>query len=371
MMEINNAYLDKVEERHFSIAREKKALGAKIVGIYCAFTPKEIIAAAGAIPVALCSGSNESIPKAEEHLPRNLCPLVKASYGSAITERCPYFFMADILVADATCDGKKKMYELMSRVKEVHLLNLPQIANLKGSFDLWLSELHRFKGFLEKETDSLVSDEKLWESIKLYNRVRELKRTIFELNRGPIPLLSGRELSIAVDSGGFEVDLPGDIDRYLQVIDFAKQRGGIKPRPRILLTGCPTTSEKVLHCLEEYANVVAMENCGGLKSIVELVDETGNPMAAIARSSLRLACPCMSPNELRYQLIASIIEDYSIDGVVDLIWQACHTYNIESYSLGDFVRREKGVPFLQIETDYSDSDINWINLRIEAFIEML
>ncbi len=371
MLELDNNYLDTVEEKHFSLAREKKAHGAKVVGIYCAFTPKEIITAAGAIPVALCSGSSDSIPSAEEHLPRNLCPLIKASYGSALTERCPYFYLADILVADATCDGKKKMYELLSRIKEVHLLSLPQMPDLRSSYDQWLSELYRLKEYLENETGILISDDKLWESIKQYNRVRQLKRAIFELNRGPIPLLSGSEISIAVDSGGFEVDLPGDIDRYLQVIDFAKKRGGIRPRPRILLTGCPTTSKKVLHCLEEYANVVAFENCGGLKSIIESVDETGNPMEAIARSSLRLACPCMSPNELRYQLVASLIKDYTIEGVVDLTWQACHTYNIESYSLGDFVRREKGVPFLQIETDYSESDLNWIKLRIEAFIEML
>lgn len=83
------------------------------------------------------------------------------------------------------------------------------------------------------------------------------------------------------------------------------------------------------------------------------------------------ACPCMSPNQQRFKLISDLIGEYRIDGVVDLIWLACHTYNAESYSLGRFTRENMGVPFLQIETDYSETDVNWIRVRVEAFLEML
>lgn len=60
-----------------------------------------------------------------------------------------------------------------------------------------------------------------------------------------------------------------------------------------------------------------------------------------------------------------------VDGVVDLTWQACHIYNVESYSLGKFIRNELGISFLQLETDYSESDNIWLQLRAEAFVEML
>lgn len=57
--------------------------------MYCAFTPKELIAATGAIQVSLCASSETAIPGAEAHLARNLCPLPKASYGFALTDTCP------------------------------------------------------------------------------------------------------------------------------------------------------------------------------------------------------------------------------------------------------------------------------------------
>lgn len=128
----------------------------------------------------------------------------------------------------------------------------------------------------------------------------------------------------------------------------------------------------MLNIIEEKAIVVAMENCGALKTVLELVDESEkDPLYALAKKYLRIACPCMSPNSGRYELLANIIREYRIDGVVDLTWQACHTYNVESTSLGDFIREELGTPFIQIETDYSNSDTDWIKVRIEAFLEMI
>ena len=39
--------------------------------------------AMGAASVSLCSTSDETIAEAEKELPKNLCPLIKSSYGFA------------------------------------------------------------------------------------------------------------------------------------------------------------------------------------------------------------------------------------------------------------------------------------------------
>ena len=75
----------------FSEARQKgfltvmdlKEQNVPLVGTYCTFMPQEIAMAAGAIVVSLCSTSDETIEEAEKDLPRNLCPLIKSSYGFA------------------------------------------------------------------------------------------------------------------------------------------------------------------------------------------------------------------------------------------------------------------------------------------------
>ncbi len=78
----------------------------------------------------------------------------------------------------------------------------------------------------------------------------------------------------------------------------------------------------------------------------------------------------MAPNSGRIALLDRLIKDYRIDGVVDLTWQCCHTYNIESRVVGNSVEKAHGLPFLHVETDYSNSDVEQLRTRIEAFLEM-
>ena len=102
---------NEARQKGFVDVKNLKDEGKKIVGTYCTYSPWELIMAAGAIPISLCSMSEEPIAEAEKHLPKNLCPLIKASYGFALTDKCPYFYFSDMIVGETTCDGKKKMYE--------------------------------------------------------------------------------------------------------------------------------------------------------------------------------------------------------------------------------------------------------------------
>ena len=146
-------------------------------------------------------------------------------------------------------------------------------------------------------------------------------------------------------------------------------------RPRILITGSPIggVAEKLFLCIEEAgANVVAMECCSAAKSIDRLVDEeAGDIYEAIADRYLQTACSCMSPNPNRFELLNRIVDEYNIDGVIEVVLQACHTYNVEAYGVKRFVTAEKNIPYTYIETDYSTADTEQLKTRVSAFIEML
>ncbi len=65
--------------------------------------------------------------------------------------------------------------------------------------------------------------------------------------------------------------------------------------------------------------------------------------ARVARRYLEIPCACMSPNFGRLQTVASLCRDYNIDGIVDLTWQGCHGFNIESRLVGE-VAQDLGLP---------------------------
>ena len=145
--------------------------------------------------------------------------------------------------------------------------------------------------------------------------------------------------------------------------------------PRILITGCPIggATEKVIRAVEDNGGVVvAFENCNGAKSFDKLVDEE-NPDVydALARRYLNIGCSVMTPNPNRLDLLDRLIDEFKVDGVVEMTLQACHTYNVESLSIRKFVNEKKGIPYINVETDYSQADIGQLNTRIAAFIEML
>ena len=78
----------------------------------------------------------------------------------------------------------------------------------------------------------------------------------------------------------------------------------------------------------------------------------------------------MTPNPNRLDLLDRLIDEFKVDGVVEMTLQACHTYNIEAKSIEKRVK-EKGLPYIHIETDYSQADVGQLDTRIAAFLEMI
>ena len=356
-----------------------KEKGIKVVGLYCVFSPTEIVIAAGAIPIPLCGTKQDPIAVAEKVLPRNLCPLIKSSYGFAASGTCPFFNFTDLLIAETTCDGKKKMYELLADLKPLHLLQLPQKQD-EEALQYWLGEVIQLKERLEGEFNVTITDQNLREAIQLMNEERRSLKDLQDVAKLKPSPISGMDLLMALYNRGFSTDKKEVVlmvDRLtLELKELHRQ--GVTPfntkTPRILLTGVPVGigSHKVVQIIEESGgNVVCLESCGGYKAVIDQVDEDKEPLLAIAEKYLRTPCSCMSPNIARFELVERLAEEFKVDGIVDLTWQGCHTYNIESYSLKKYLQEKISLPFLQIETDYSESDVEQLKVRIEAFLEMI
>lgn len=375
MAKITLENFSKIREVNVMRIKEGKEKGMKVVGTYCTYCPQELVMAAGAIPVGLCGTKEEPIAAAEEHLPRNLCPLIKSSYGFAVADTCPFFHFSDLIIGETTCDGKKKMFELMQEIKPVHVMQLPHLNNTEASFALWVDELRRLRTRLEGDFGLEITDEAIWEAIDLVNQESAAAQALSDLNKMDPPLLSGMELLTAIWSRGFNIDRQETIEMLEGLTETVlANNNATKPRARVLLTGCPIGlgSDKVVSLVEELgASVVAMENCTGYKTLqLRTSSEYSDPIVALAHKYIKIPCSCMSPNKGRMELLEQMIKEFKVDAVIDLTWQACHTYNIEAYEISKLVK-QNDLPYLQLESDYSNSDLESLKVRIEAMLEML
>ena len=360
----------------FITIKELKDQGIPVVGSYCTYFPKEIPIALGAATMSLCSTSDETIGEAEKDLPRNLCPLIKSSYGFAKTDKCPYFYFSDIVVGETTCDGKKKMYEIMEEIKHMYLMELPN-SQSDDALILWEKEVVKFKEYLEEMFDKKVSDDEIKKAISEENEVRKaLKKLASVMKMEPTPI-SGHDLFKIIYGSTFKFDRKALAEELNQIHDkIMKEYDETREKkPRILITGCPIggATEKVIAAVENNGGiVVAFENCSGEKMFDQLVDEDDpNIYKALAKRYLDIGCSVMTPDKNRFDLLDRMIDEYKVDGVVEMDLQACHTYIIETRNIRKFVNEEKNIPFIAVETDYSTADIGQLETRITAFLEMI
>ena len=378
----------------YDYAEAARSAGRPIVGIMCEFTPRELILAAGAVPVCLCGGSAATIPPAEQHLPANLCPLIKSTFGYHVTGKNPFLNWADLVVAETTCDGKKKMFELMGASKPMYVLELPQKAEDPEALEHWVLEMRKFQEFLSSRFAVDITEARLTEAIQLMNRERRLRRELADLMTAETPPLTGRQLlDFKSIISGMEADLR-QYERALQKYGGGNGNASAtdhppalpKPHPgdsrlahhaspvRVLLTGVPLVhgAERVLELIEGCgAVVVCMENCTGLKPILEDVDlhSEPDPIRAMAIKYYHLPCSVMTPNPRRFDSLRALAAKFRPQCVIELVWQACLTYDVESWKVRKLVEDELHLPYLKITTDYSPSDSARITARVEALME--
>jgi benzoyl-CoA reductase/2-hydroxyglutaryl-CoA dehydratase subunit BcrC/BadD/HgdB len=373
------AYFDNAYERRVARLKEERAEGVKVIGTFCLFVPDEIIFAAGADRIVLCGGKTDPIALAEQSLPRNICPLIKSSFGAVVdacgggTISCPHVPLVDVVVAEATCDGKKKMYELLSGYLPTYVLDLPQKPESPGALAYFVSELRLFGKYLEDLTGNTVSDEALRREIRSANETRRLLHRLFAIRQRDPPPIRGKDVLRVMQRQFFlaPADFREGIRRLCEELD--RVIPGPRARPRILISGCPMAAgnTKIADIIEQKgAVIVAEESCTGTRSFWDFVDESGDPWTALGERYLAIPCACMTPNDRRIDRIVELAGKYNVDGVVYYTLQFCTGYNIERLRVQQALKKQK-IPFLAIESDYGDADTEQIGIRVDAFLEMI
>ena len=377
---IDDEFQGQASKRVLSYIQGKRRQGMPVAGLYCVYAPMELIRAAGVVPAGLCSFANKTIPPAEAVLPANLCPLIKSSYGFIVTDSCPFFALADVVIAETTCDGKKKMFELITGYKPLFVMDLPQLPDQEEACRNWTAMIRNLGGFLEKTFERRISEARLEEEIQATNVKNNLMNRLFGYAAATPPVLSWNEayeLGLLAQAASTE-DLQPVLEHALETLEQRKVSGVHygKPRaPRVLVTGCPLGGDslKAYRIIEEAGGViVALDACTGMKPFKHFIEEgSGDPLAALAAYYLKIPCSCMTPNQKRLDDLDALIARFRPDAVVDVVLHACHAYNVESYKIMNHLKERHRLPLLKIETDYSNGDVEQIRTRVEALFDSL
>jgi benzoyl-CoA reductase/2-hydroxyglutaryl-CoA dehydratase subunit BcrC/BadD/HgdB len=241
--------------------------------------------------------------------------------------------------------------------------------------------LRIFVSSLERFTGTPISDSALTESIKVHNENRRLMRELYGLRKTNPPLISGVEMmQVLVAAMGLPVHESSAL--VSAVTDEVRREKPISGgKKRIMLIGDQIDDVAIAEIVENADASLVMDNISiGSKMYWEDVDATTDPLEGLALRYLRkLKLPTTIVGggvnyredlETRFGHLRQFIKDFSVDGVILLVYKYCDPYGFEVPAVKKFIE-ETGTPVLYLEDEYSTSSLARVKTRVEAFLEMI
>lgn len=336
-------------------------------GFFCPLVPEELIYAAGGLPFRLLGGPAQ-IARAQAHLPPYCCHLVRSSLESLLAGELG--FLQGIVFCQ-TCDSMKGLADIWARL---HLtpaqfnLMIPTNLSSPDARPYLRAELDRFRGFLNR-TCGEITEEGLAAAIRLFNRIRKGFGGLYEMmSKGGI---SGGILSQVVRVGYW-------MDRryYLELIEsLLASPPQQQPDSRIpvYVTGNMAHLDPYFSLIEQSGGLVVHDDlCSGARMLRLMVAEDRDPMEAMVdRYFNAYFCPTkyMAP-EARIEILREEVKTSGAQGVIFLLYKYCEPCFFDYPDLKAALERE-GIPTLLLEVEDPGQGREQLQVRIQAFLEML
>ncbi len=358
----------------------KQAADKPVVGNFCSYTPEELIYAAGGVPFRLF-GTQEDIVLADAHLQSYCCSLVRGGLEDALRGRLKFLAGA---VFPHTCDSIQRLSDIwrLNAGLDFHLdVVLPVKLDTESARTYMIDVLRDFKTDLETVLGVFVSDDRLWQAIRFYNRLRRVLADIYDLRAKDPDVLSAQDLFHVV-----RASMIMDRDAFLPMAMELKDALAEKVKPvtentgkRILLSGGICNHPDIYGILEASGGEVVWDDlCTGTRYFEGFIDEnnendeTADPVAAIARRYMsRVVCPAKHlGTTARGENLLQLVKAHDVAGVVFLFLKFCDPHGFDYPYLKKYLD-DAGVPSLLMEVEAQLPSEGQLKTRFETFMDMI
>ena len=379
----NDPFLNISNSIKNSYIEEWQKNNKKVVGYYCTYIPEELLYAADLLPFRIRATGNKDTELGDIYMVRFTCSFVRATLDMAL--KGIYDFLDGFLVCNS-CDHSRRMFELFDlkvfnrenfkkKVSRFYLA-IPHIITDEG-FEWYKKEVEELKEEIQENFNiAKISNEKLIESIKIFNENRKILREIHELRIQSSPKLTGSE---ALQINMANSSIPKDIanQELKRILTFLEEREEIDigNKKRILLVGSVVDNIDFTQLIENSGAFIASDIlCFGTRNFMDDVQlKNGeNPLDSITRRLYyRLSCPrMMDDHQRRLDFLKEEIRRANIEGVILQRINNCDLHGCDNM-LFTHELKELEIPVLNFDREFYQADTTRLQTRIEAFLEMI
>lgn len=170
------------EDTHFTAAKAWKDAepGRHVIGYMPIYVPREIIHAAGMLPLGILGGGeNMEVIHGDAYYQSYICRIPRSTVELAVTGRLDFL---DGMLFPSICDVIRNlsgMWQLMFDDKYIRYFDVPQNYRDEIGGQFYVTELQELREGLEGISGNKITDEALRASIAVYNENRRLVRDLY------------------------------------------------------------------------------------------------------------------------------------------------------------------------------------------------
>ncbi|GAA0228714.1 (R)-2-hydroxyisocaproyl-CoA dehydratase subunit beta [Metaclostridioides mangenotii] len=354
------------------IKKFKKETGNKAIGCFPVYCPEEIIHAAGMLPVGIWGGHTE-LDLAKQYFPAFACSIMQSALEFGL--KGAYNELSGVIIP-GMCDTLICLGQnWKSAVPQVPYIALvyPQNRKLESGVKYLVNEYKNIKTKLEEICGHEITEEKLQESIEVYNEHRKVMQEFVELSPKYANTIKPSVRNLIIKSGFFmkkeeHTDLVKNLIAELNKKPVEECTGS-----KVVLTGISLDSKDILDILEENnMTVVGDDLAQETRQFRTLVPDGKEALERLARqwSNIEGCSLAYDPDKKRGSMIVDEVKNKDADGVVFCMMKFCDPEEYD-YPVVKSDIEASNIPTLYIEIDQQTSNNEQVRTRVQAFTEML
>jgi bzd-type benzoyl-CoA reductase N subunit len=366
--------LENSATRTWKEQKDQKEQGRKVVGYFCSAIPEEIFTAAGFLPFRMRATGSTATELSDSYFSNLNCSFVRHCFNVALLGE--YDFLDGVVLVNS-CDNLRRIYDHWTRQLKTPFVRIMSFPRKTGQpqVDWYHKELTELRAAMQEHFGLEISDDRLWESIRLHNETRRLQRQLYELRKAAEPPISGAD-TLAVIVAGTAMPKQAYNGMLRELLTELRDADGISGyRARLMILGSILDDPEYIGVIEDQGGLVVTDStCFGSRIMwKDIAEEGDDPIQALAQYYIadRHSCPrTFGDHERRAEFVREMVRDFDVDGVIGERLTFCDQWGFAQYSIkNDF--EEDGTPYLPLEREYILSGVGQLRTRVQAFLETL
>ena len=354
-----------------------KAAGKKAIGVLPYYAPEELVYAAGMVPFGIWGSNNKTISRAKEYCATFYCTIAQLALEMLLDGTMDQL---DGIITPTICDTLRPMSQnfrvAMSHKMPVIFLAAPQNRFNSTGLQFTVDQFTNVKKELEKISGEEISEEAIFNAIKVYNKSRAARREFVKLAGQHADVVSAVARAYVLKASWFMLK-----DAYTEKLEALNAELAALPvcewkGAKVVTSGIICDNPTLLSIFDENKIAIVADDVAHESRPLRVdVPEYSDPMMALAIQFAQqdydvLLYDRFSDQNRRADFVVDLVKKSGANGLILFMQQFCDPEEME-YPYLKKALDAADIPHIKLGIDQQMRDFGQARTAIQSFAEVI